>query len=29
MPGSFKWRMVWALMEEEQPQWKGIWARLQ
>lgn len=28
MPDSFKWRMVWALMEEAQPQWKGIWKRL-
>lgn len=26
MPGSFKWQMLWALMEQTEPQLEGVWA---
>ena len=25
MPQAMKWQMVWALMTEAQPRWRGIW----
>ena len=28
MPGAMKWQMIWALMSEAKPRWRGIWKGL-